>query len=142
MIIDYYYKGAFMNKGLEEYIAKHTKNTEKSSSFVDYLYELMDKYGYDNPSDLYNKAFISRQLWSSLISNKSNPSLNVCIKLALALGVDSHECKYLLKKAGYTLSSANKYALIIRYAIENKIYDIFEVNNLLIENGYEDSILK
>ena len=46
-----------------------------------------------------------------------------------------------LKKAGYTLASSNKYALIIRYAIENKIYDIYEVNKLLEEYGYSDSLI-
>ena len=55
--------------------------------------------------------------------------------------VTNHECKYLFKKAGYTLSSANKYALIIRYAIENKIYDVYEVNKLLEQNGYADSLI-
>ena len=126
---------------LEEFINKHKVNKEKSSSFVDYLYSLMKKYGFNNAADLYNKANISRQLWSSIISNKSNPSLNVCIKLALAMHVNNHECKYLLKKAGYTLSSANKYALIIRYAIESKIYDVYEVNKLLEQNGYADSLI-
>lgn len=128
-------------ESLEEYVKRHKKNKEKSSSFIEYLYALMDKYGFDNPADLYNKANISRQLWSSIVSNKSNPSLNVCLKLALAMHVDNHECKYLLKKAGYTLSSANDYSLIIRYAIEHKIYDIYEVNRLLEENGYGDSLL-
>ena len=126
---------------LEEFIAKHRSSKEKALSFVEYLYSLMNKYGFDNPADLYNKANISRQLWSSIISGKSNPSLNVCLKIAFALKATNHECKYLLKKAGYTLASSNKFALIIRYAIENKIYDINEVNTLLENNGYKDSLI-
>ena len=126
---------------LNEFIAKHQSNKEKSSSFVEYLYSLMNKYGFENASDLYNRANISRQLWSSIISEKSNPSLNVCLKIALTMKVTNHECKYLLKKAGYTLSSSNKYALIIRYAIENKMYSIEAVNDLLEKNGYSDSLI-
>lgn len=126
---------------LEQFIAKHQVNKEKTISFVDYLFSLMKKYNIDNPATLYNKANISRQLWSSIISEKSNPSLNVCLKIALTLKVNNHECKYLLKKAGFTLASSNKFALIIRYAIENKIYDISKVNKLLEENGYKDSLI-
>lgn len=128
-------------ESLNQFIQKHKANKEKSSSFVEYLYFLMDKYGFVNASDLYNKANISRQLWSSIISNKSNPSLNVCLKIIFTLHVNNHECKYLLKKAGYTLASSNNFALIIRYAIENKIYDINKVNDLLEKNGYEDSLI-
>ena len=128
-------------ESLKEFIAKHRKTKEKTLSFVEYLYSLMDKYGFVNASDLYNKANVSRQLWSSIISEKSNPSLNVCLKLAFAMQITNHECKYLLKKAGYTLASSNEYALIIRYAIENKIYDIYDVNKLLEENGFGDSLI-
>ena len=130
-----------MNKKLEEFIKEHSQNQEKKVDFVQYLYSLLDKYGYDKASDLYNKANISKQLWSSIISGKSNPSLNVCLKIVFALKCDNHECKYLLKKAGYTLASSNKYALIIRFAIENKIYDLNEVNDMLTEYGYEDSLI-
>ena len=128
-------------KTLEEYIKEHTQVKEKAVDFVTYLNSLLDKYGYDKSSNLYNKANISRQLWSSIISGKSNPSLNVCLKIVFALKCDSHECKYLLKKAGYTLPSSNKYSLIIKYAIENRIYDLNEVNDMLIEYGYEDSLI-
>lgn len=126
---------------LQEFIKKHSVNKEKTSSFVEYLYSLINKYGFDNPADIYNKANISRQLWSSIVSEKSHPSLNVCLKIALVMRVTNHECKYLLKKAGYTLASSNKFALIIRYAIENKIYDIDEVNDLLEKNGFADSLI-
>lgn len=126
---------------LEEYINRHRPNEEKKSSFVEYLYSLMDKYGFQKASDLYGQANISRQLYSSIVSGNSNPSLNVCLKLAFALKANNHECKYLLKKAGYTLASSNKFSLIIRYAIENKIYDIYKVNELLENNGYSDSLI-
>ena len=130
-----------MSKELDYFIEQHSKTKEKSIGFVEYLYSLLDKYGIENPADIYNKANISRQLWSSIISNKSNPSVNVCLKIVFAMKLNNHECKYLLKKAGYTLASSNKYALIIRYAIENKIYDINEVNDLLEEYGYADSLI-
>ena len=107
-----------MNKDLEKFIKEHQEIPEKKDTFLEYLFHLMDKYGYEKSSSLYQKAGISRQLFSSLISEKSYPSLNVCLKLALALECSNHECKYLLKKAGYTLSSSSKYSLIIRYCFE------------------------
>ena len=127
---------------LEQFINKHRSSKEKSSSFVEYLYQLMDKYGYENPADIYNKANISRQLWSSIISEKSNPSPNVCLKIALVMRVSNHECKYLLKKAGYTLASSNDFSLVIRYAIENQIYEIYKVNELLEKAGFSDSLIQ
>lgn len=130
-----------MNKELDKFIEKHSQNQEKKVGFVEYLYKLMDKYKIDNAADIYNKANISRQLWSAIISKKSHPSLNVCIKIVFAMKLNNHECKYLLKKAGYTLASSSKYALIIRFAIENQIYDIDEVNELLTEYGYSDQLI-
>ena len=126
---------------VELFIKKHEKNKERSSSFVEYLYVMMDKYGFSKAPDLYNKANISRQLWSSIISEKSNPSLAVCIKIVFTLKMTNDECKLLLKKAGYTLASASRYSLIIRYALENRIYDLGELNDMLEEFGYIDSLI-
>lgn len=126
---------------LKDYIKKHKQNKEKSLDFVTYLYQLMDKYGYDKNSDLYNKANISKQSWSLIVSGQVSPSLKTLIKIIFALHLDNHECKYLLKKAGYTLSSSSNYALIIRYCLENKIYDLSKLNDYLIEYGYEDSLI-
>ena len=84
---------------LEKYIKEHKVNKEKSQDFISYLYELMNKYGFDKNSDLYNKANITRQNWSSIISGKSTPSLNTTLKIVFALKLNNHECKYLLKKS-------------------------------------------
>ena len=123
-------------ESLKEYIVRHRINKEKTNDFVTYLYELMDKYGFDKNSDLYDKANISRQYWHKIISNECSPSLETVLKLVFALRLNSHECKYLLKKAGYTLSSASTYSLIIRYCIENRIYDLNKVNDFLEKYGY------
>ena len=126
---------------LKNYIQEHRQSKEKAEDFVTYLYYLMDKYGYDKSSDLYNKANITRQNWSLIISGKTTPSLKTILKIVFALKLNNKECKYLLKKAGYTLASSSIYALIIRYCIENKIYDLDRVNALLTEYGYEDSLI-
>ncbi len=126
---------------LIDYIKRHKTNKEKSSDFVTYLYQLMDKYGYDKNSDLYNKANISKQNWSLIISGKVNPSVQTVIKMVFALHANNRECKYLLKKAGYTLASSSDYALIIRYCLENEIYDLGIVDGFLSQYGYEDHLI-
>lgn len=45
---------------LEEFIKRHSCDEEKKSSFVEYFYTLMDKYGLKNASLLYDKANVSR----------------------------------------------------------------------------------
>ena len=122
---------------IEEYIARHRVIKEKSVDFVTYLYELMDKYGYQKNSDLYKKANISRQAWNKIISGKYQIKLNNALKLVFALECNNHECKYLLKKAGYTLASSSTFALVIKYCIENKIYDLVDVNEYLTKCGCE-----
>ena len=124
-------------ESLKEYIVRHRINKEKTNDFVTYLYELMDKYGFDKNSDLYDKANISRQYWSKIINKERQPSLETVLKIVFALKLQNHECKYLLKKAGYTLASSSTYALVIRYCIENKIYDLNKVNNYLEEYGFK-----
>lgn len=122
---------------LEEFIQKHRANKEKSQDFQGYLFELIEKHGFGKDSEVYNKANISRQSWSLIISGKVTPSLNTLIKIVFALKLDNHECKYLLKKAGFTLASSSEYALIIRYFIETKNYDIYKLSDCLEEHGFE-----
>ena len=126
---------------LKTYIANHKANKEKADDFVTYLSNLIKKRGYKKDSIVYNKANIVKQTWHSIMSGEHTPSLKNLIKIVFALELNNHECKYLLKKAGYTLSSSNNYYLIIRYCVENKIYDLSKLNDLLTENGYKDSII-
>ena len=130
-----------MMESLKEFIAKHKVNKEKADDFFIYFSNLIKEHGYSKDSEVYNKANISRQTWSSIMSGKHIPSLNNLIKIVFALELNNHECKYLLKKAGYTLSSSSDYALIIRYCIENKIYDVSRFNDYLMQYGLESSAI-
>ena len=121
---------------LKDFIARHRKNPEKSQKLSEYLYSLINARGIKKDSYVYTKANITKQAWSAIVSDKVNPSINTCIKIGLALELDNHECKYLLKKAGYTLASSSVYALIIRYCFENKLYDLCTLNDYLEEYGY------
>lgn len=96
----------------------------------------MNQRKIDNPAYLYSKANISRQTFSSFIKN-NNPSLNSCIKLAFTLHLTNKECKYLLKKAGFTLASSSIYSLIIRFCLENNL-DLYTCNKMLINYGFEE----
>lgn len=69
------------------------------------------------------------------MSMRSDGSIRLYECADLYNKANSHECKYLPKKAGYTLTSSNRFALIIRCATENKIYDIYKANELLENDG-------
>ena len=126
---------------LKEYITRHTKNVEKSCCFAKYIEDLKNVHGIKKDTEIYKRANITKQNWSSFMSGKSEPSIETLLKVVFAMELTNHECKYLLKKMGFTLSSSSKFSLIIRYCIENKIYDLYDVNKLLEENGFADSLL-
>ena len=123
-------------KTLEQFLKDNIKDKDHQMEFIDYFYKLLDKYKIDG-KDVYKRMNMSRQLYSRIISGSIVPSIKSAVKLALEIQCTNDECKLLLKKVGYTLPSSNKFALIIRYCLENKIYDYFQINELLVENGCE-----
>jgi O-acetyl-ADP-ribose deacetylase len=116
---------------ISEFLTKHFIE----ETFVDMLFRLMNERNTSKP-ELYKRANLDRKFFSKLNTNKDyRPSKkNVCA-LALALQLDNATAKQLIKKAGYILTSAHKFDLVIRYCFENKIYDINQVNLLLYDNG-------
>lgn len=104
-----------------------------AESFSDMLIRLIDEKGYTCP-EVYKRANVSRQTFSK-IKNKEEyrPTKETVIALAIGLKLNYDETVDFLKNAGYALSSNNKFDLIIRFYIENKNYDIFEINTVLFE---------
>jgi O-acetyl-ADP-ribose deacetylase len=117
--------------GLNRYIKKNYSD----ESFSDMLIRLIRESGYDQV-EVYKRAHIDHKLFSKIRCNSGyKPRKKNVIALALALRLDSKTSKTLIKRAGYILTSGIKFDLIIRYCIENKIYDLCEVNQLLEKEG-------
>lgn len=107
---------------------------QEDAGFTETLLKLIDKTG-KKDSDIYKKANISKQHFSKIRNNLNyKPSKPTAIALALALELDLQSTRDLIGRAGYALTNSSKFDLIIRFFIENRNYNIIEINCVLFEH--------
>ncbi len=100
-------------------------------SFAETLFKLIDAR-HMTELDCYKKANVSRQTWHKIVSDGSyRPSKTTVIAFAVALKLGLDETRHLLETVGFALSKSLKFDLIIEYCIENRIYDVFKINDIL-----------
>ena len=112
---------------------------QADAGFTETLLKLIDKTG-KKDSEIYKKACLSKQHFSKIRNNPDyKPTKQTAIALALALELDLEQTKDLIGRAGYALSNSSKFDLIIRYFIEQKNYNVVEINIVLYE--FDQSLL-
>ena len=104
----------------------------EGETFSEMMTRLVEESGEKN-SAIYNRAQIDRQLFSRIKRNKNyQPGKDTAVALALALKLDFDKAKDFLAAAGFTLTKSKR-DLIISFFIENKIFDVAELNDYLYE---------
>ncbi|MDI9493688.1 MAG: hypothetical protein QM289_04315 [Bacillota bacterium] len=87
-------------------------------------------------SELYDKIPIDRKLISKIRDNADFiPNKNLVILLGIGLELNREEMDALLRSARYRLSRSHKDELAIAFCIENKIYDVKQIDQLFDDQG-------
>ena len=112
----------------------HAPNLTFSARLVKYVHE---KCGY-RASVLYHRAGVSRQVYSKIVSNDHSAVSKVtALQFAIAMQLDLAEAENLLQSAGYALSKTIPLDVAFAYCIQNRIWNIFDVNEILVSCGLE-----
>jgi hypothetical protein len=87
-----------------------------------------------SPAELYKAAWIDKRLYSKIMSTANyRPSKNTAISFGLALKLKAGEFTGFLRNAGFALSDSSIFDLAIRFCVERGIYDLHDVNALLLQ---------
>ena len=87
-------------------------------------------------SEAYTKAYVDRRHFSKIRNDEFySPNKKTVLAFAIALELSLDEAKDLLACAGFALSRSSKVDIIVAYFLQNKIYDMFEINEILYEYG-------
>ena len=78
---------------------------------------------------------MSKQHFSKIRNNLHyQPTKATAIAFALALELNVDQTNELIGRAGYTLTRSSRFDLIIQYFIEQKNYNVVEINCVLFEH--------
>lgn len=126
---------------INKLIVKITNDTEFSNSnpfafmtFTNMIFYFIEaKFPNEKDSIIYKKANINAKHFNKIKNDKYHPSKKTAIALGLALHLNIEEFEALLTSASYALSLNNVFDVVIMYCINNKIYDLIIVNEILYE---------
>ena len=145
-LIDYYvsvtYKYSGVKFSLSSRLDSLNKRIEKAEKKMDapfqkQLFDYIDCKKL-NDVDVYKKANIDRRLFSKIRSNPDyRPSKDTVIALCLSMKLTLEESEALLKTVGASFSNSILRDVIIKACIKYEIYNVDDVNLLLIERNLE-----
>ncbi len=105
---------------------------EPESTFSEVLFRFIDEKGLTDP-EVYKAANLDRRLFSKFRSVREyTPKKMTVLALAVALRLTVPQTETLLDAAGYSLSRHRRADVIVRWFMERNLYDIYEINDMLL----------
>ena len=108
-------------------------SVKRERTFAQRLNELVKRHCDGVPSKCYGCAGVRRQTYSKIISTGGQ---NVSKRIALQLCIGAHatlrEAIDLLESAGYALSKSSYEDAVFRWCLENEVYSMTYLNELLV----------
>ena len=104
-------------------------------TFSQRLLRMIDERGMTD-SEAYTEAYVDRRHFSKIRKDVNYvPNKKTVLAFTIALELSLDEAKDLLASAGFALSRSSKTDIIVAYFLQNKIYDMFEINDVLDAYG-------
>ena len=109
--------------------------SQMEETFSERLLRMIDERGLTD-SQVYTKANVDRRHFSKIRKDVNYaPNKKTVLAFTIALELSLDEAKDLLRSAGFALSRSSKTDIIVAYFLQNKIYDMFEINDVLYAYG-------
>lgn len=118
-----------LNRNIEDLMC------QLEETFSERLLRMIDERGMTD-SEAYTKAYVDRRHFSKIRKDVNYvPNKKTVLAFTIALELSLDEAKDLLASAGFALSRSSKTDVIIAYFLQNRIYDMFEINDILDAYG-------
>ena len=108
----------------------------KGETFSDYLFRLIDERQMKD-SSVYRAVGIERNTFAKLRRPDYHPGKRLVLSLIIGTQLSVDEADTLLKKAGYSFCNDDETDLIVKYFLENRLYELSKINEALDHFGLE-----
>lgn len=124
-------------RGIPSSLERRLKQLDEG--FAQMLLRLIDEKGMKD-SVCYRKANVDRKLFNKIKNTPGyTPKKPTAAAFCVALELDMQESRELLSRAGYALSRANMFDVIVEYFIMQGMYDVDAINQVLF--AYDQPLL-
>ena len=123
--------------GLDGILSRLKSKLDKpKETFSERLLRLIDESGMTDV-EVYKRAGIDRKLFSKIRTDKNyHPKIRVVYAFIFVLRLNLDDARDILASAGYSISPASKFDLVMEFCIMEG-YDIDTVNGILYEMGMD-----
>lgn len=118
----------------ERELEKFIRQCGSAETFPELVNDYMGKKGM-GPKDVYQNANLSRQDFSRVTKPGAKPKRETIYSVAIGLQASWEETTKLLSSVGYAFRKNSKFDVILRYCIQNKMYEISRINEALYSYG-------